>query len=74
MPQEITNRDIQGLSVPERIVLVEQIWDSIVAEEDGLEVTQAQKDELDRRLAAYEANPDEGAAWEEVKARLRARK
>ena len=53
---------------------VEQIWDSIVAEEDGLEVTQAQKDELDRRLAAYEANPDEGAAWEEVKARLRARK
>ena len=74
MPQEITSRDIHGLSVPERIVLVEQIWDSIVAEEDGLEVTQAQKDELDRRLAACEASPDEGSTWEEVKARLRARK
>ena len=70
MSQTINNLDIQSLSPAERIVLVERIWDSIVAEEDALEVTQAQKEELDRRIAAHEANPDEGSTWEEVKPRL----
>ena len=70
MSQMINNLDIQSLSPAERIVLVEQIWDSIVAEEDALEVTQAQKEELDRRSAAHEANPVEGSTWEAVKSRL----
>ena len=61
----------EGLSVAERILLVEEIWDSIAADQESLPVTQAQKDELDRRLAAYEANPTAGSSWEEVKARLR---
>src|SRR5438067_12800846 len=61
---------IDQLSLAERILLVEEIWDSIVAEADALEIPQSHKDELDRRLAAYQANPDAGATWEEVKARL----
>jgi putative addiction module component (TIGR02574 family) len=62
---------LDGLSVAERILLVEEIWDSIAAEQSALEITQEQKDELDWRLAEYEANPNAGASWEQVKERLR---
>ena len=62
---------IDRLSLAERILLVEEIWDSIAAEAEVLEVPQSHKDELDRRLAAYHADPHAGASWEEVKARLR---
>jgi len=61
---------IDQLSVAERILLVEEIWDSIAEEVNTSELTQAQKDELDRRLAAMESDPHAGSSWEEVKARL----
>jgi putative addiction module component (TIGR02574 family) len=63
--------DIKQLSIAERIVLVEQIWDSITEEQQSLPVTKAQQDALDRRLDAYAASPNEGIAWEELKARLK---
>ena len=58
------------LSVAERILLVQEIWDSIVPEESSLDVTRAQRDELDRRWADYLANPNQGDSWENVKARI----
>ena len=45
--------------------------DSISAVPDALPVTQWQKDELDRRLAEFEADSDSGATLEEVFARIR---
>lgn len=35
--------------------------------QDDFELTDAQKRELDRRLAAYEANPDDVIPWETVR-------
>lgn len=64
---------IDQLSVAERILLVEEIWDGIAEEVNASELTQTQKDELDRRLAAMESNPQAGSSWEEVKARLLSR-
>lgn len=61
---------IDQLSVAERILLVEEIWDSIAEEVNASELTQAQKGELDRRLAAMESDPEAGSSWEEVKACL----
>jgi len=61
---------IDRLSLAERILLVEEIWDSIAAEDEALDVPQSHKDERDRRLAAYRAGPHAGSSWEEVKARL----
>jgi putative addiction module component (TIGR02574 family) len=61
---------IDRLSLAERILLVEEIWDSIAAEAEGLEVPQSHKDELDRRLAAYHTDPHAGSSWEAVKSRL----
>ena len=63
--------EILALPVTERMRLVEAIWDSISAVPDALPLTQWQKDELDRRLAEFEADPDSGATLEEVCARIR---
>jgi putative addiction module component (TIGR02574 family) len=61
---------IDQMSIPERILLVEEIWDSIAATPEEVPLSEAQRMELDRRLAAYEADPQAGSSWEEVKARL----
>ena len=59
--------DIQELSQSERILLAEQLWDSITDDQDTLEVTDAQMKILQQRLAAYKASPNEGTSWEQVK-------
>ena len=56
-----------------RILLVEEIWDSIAQEVENSPVTDAQRAELDRRLAALEADPHNVVSLEEVEARARAR-
>jgi putative addiction module component (TIGR02574 family) len=59
--------EILQLSVDERIQLAEAIWDSIAAVPEAVVLTDAQRQELDRRLASYEENPDEGIPWEEFR-------
>jgi putative addiction module component (TIGR02574 family) len=51
--------DILQLSLAERLDLVEKIWDSIEADPELLPLTQAQREELDRRLEAHSKNPEE---------------
>jgi putative addiction module component (TIGR02574 family) len=70
MEQSITPSEIKKLSVAERILIVEEIWDSIAAEHESVHVTEAQKAELDRRIASCDASPDEGKSWQEIKRRL----
>lgn len=64
---------IDRLSVSERLQLLEEIWESIAATPDAVAVTPEMRDELDRRIADHEANPQAGSTWEEVKARLQRR-
>ncbi len=63
--------EILQLSVAERIQLAEDIWDSIVANPAALPLTDAERQELDRRLQSYAQNPDEGLPWEDVKEKVR---
>ncbi len=70
MEASVKSLGIDRLSLAERILLVEEIWDSIAAEAEALEVPQSHKDELDRRLTAHEADPHSGSSWEDVKTRL----
>ena len=65
--------DILELSVAERILLVEDIWDSIAEAPEMLPLTAAQKEELDRRLSAYHTNPGAGSPWHEVVTRIKSR-
>jgi putative addiction module component (TIGR02574 family) len=66
--------EIQSLTVSERILLAEALWDSIVAEDSKIELTDTQKVELDRRLAAFEIDQDIGSSWSSVKARILSKK
>ncbi len=61
------NIDIQELNQSGRILLAEKLWDSIVDNQDSLEVTASQKRVLEERLEAYRKSPNEGSSWEEVK-------
>jgi putative addiction module component (TIGR02574 family) len=62
--------DFERLTVAERLVLVEQIWESIERDRISSPLTEEQCQELDRRLAAYKLSGDPGITWEEVEARL----
>jgi putative addiction module component (TIGR02574 family) len=66
----LTLADILELDISERIQLVEDIWDSIAAFPNAVPLTDAQKEELDRRLSAYRANPEAGSPWDDVKKRI----
>lgn len=63
----------KGLSLTERIELLDALWESIV--EDGYEppLTAAQAEELDRRLKAHRENPDDVIDWETIRAELDAK-
>jgi len=54
------NPKIHDLPVEDRIKLVEDLWDSIAADQQILPLTAEQRDELDRRLDAYETDKNRG--------------
>ena len=60
----------KSLPLSERIELVEALWESIIQDGYEPELTATQAEELDRRLAAHEKNPDDVVAWEKVKSDL----
>jgi putative addiction module component (TIGR02574 family) len=62
--------EILELPVDERIRLVERIWESIAAVPEAVPVSEELKIDLDRRLAEFEANPEAGTPWEEVRKRI----
>ncbi|NOZ69900.1 MAG: addiction module protein [Deferribacteres bacterium] len=68
--KKISATDTLGLSIPERIQLVEDIWDTIASEADAIELTEDDKKLIDERLDAYHRNPDAGSPWEDVLQRL----
>ena len=60
--------EINTLSVAERILLVEDIWDHIAdADEDAVTLSDAQCAELDRRIEAYRDKPEAGRYWNDVR-------
>lgn len=68
--KKITATDTIELSIPERIQLVEDIWDTIATEAEAVELTEDEKRIIDERLEAYHRNPDLGSPWEDVYKRI----
>ncbi len=64
---------IEKLSVDDRIALAQAIWDSIPIASGPLPLTEAQKAELERRLADDDKNPDNVVPWESVEANVLAK-
>ena len=58
---------LETLPVPERVQIVEDLWDSIARTNEDVPIPQWQKDELDRRKQLFLRNPNSGRTWDEVK-------
>ena len=68
MPPTIKSLGIDRLPRDERLALVQDIWDTIAAEPAPPFLTDAQRQELEKRVAQDDAAPDEVVPWEQVKA------
>lgn len=59
--------ELEKLSVPERLQIVEDLWDSIARSNASLPVPQWQKDELSRRKENYVRHPESAITWDQAK-------
>ena len=66
------NANDEQLSTAEKILRLQDEWDRIAENPGAIELTDAQRSELDARLAAAEARPDDTTSWEAVVASVRA--
>ncbi len=64
---------IDRLDIDERLALVEEIWATICKDAKAFPLTDAQRAELDRRVADDDAFPCDVVPWDEVKASVRSR-
>ncbi len=70
MTQPALPPEIRDLPVPDRVALIEQIWDSVAEDESEFALTDAQKAELDWRLARRGSSGTRGSDWAAVKRRI----
>ncbi len=66
--------EITKLSTPEKILLVEDLWDSIASDESVVAVPQSHMEELDRRLKRFESAPGSLLSLYELRSRIERRK
>lgn len=59
---------IDSLSAAEKVELLDAVWESLEAE--ALSLSEAQRAELDSRIARHEKNPSDVIPWEKVRAGL----
>ncbi len=71
MEQLAVLSELKKFSTAEKIFILEELWDSISAEQESFGLTGEQRDELDRRVADYHSSPDDGCSWEDVRNRIR---
>ncbi|MBN1639280.1 MAG: addiction module protein [Ignavibacteriales bacterium] len=62
--------DTLNLSIPERIQLVEDIWDTIAENAYLVDLTEDDKIIINERLEAYHKNPEAGSPWQDVYKRI----
>jgi putative addiction module component (TIGR02574 family) len=68
MNASVKSLGIDRLPIEERIALVEEIWDTISADSNAVPLTDAQRTELEKRIAEDDARPNDVVPWEQVKA------
>ena len=56
------------MSAAEKTQLLDAVWESLEA--DALSLTEAQRTELDHRIARHEQNPSDVIPWEQVRTAL----
>lgn len=66
--------EIAQMSTSEKILLVEDIWESISSDESRVPVPESHLAELEARLKSYEADPGSLLSLEELQNRISKRK
>jgi putative addiction module component (TIGR02574 family) len=69
----MNTNSIFDLTPPEKLQLVEDLWDDLAATPAEVPVHDWQKDELARRKANLMDNPAAGLSWDDLKSRIRSR-
>ncbi|MBR7746112.1 addiction module protein [Undibacterium baiyunense] len=62
--------EIKQLDIAERIQLVEDLWDSVATRSSDFPITEAQKTELDRRLAKRASAKPAGIGLDQIAQKL----
>jgi|TARA_R110002111_G_C5949344_1_gene368440 putative addiction module component (TIGR02574 family) len=62
--------NLQELTNSEKILLAEDLWDSVASNEQLFPITEEQKTVLDKRLEKYSFDQDSGDSWLNVKNRI----
>ena len=65
--------DIENLTTDERLRLLEDVWESLRRRPAEVPLTEAQREELDRRLDELDHEGPVGIPWEEVERRIAGR-
>ena len=63
--------DFHNLSIPDRLELIEAIWQSIAEDADGFVMTHEQQQRLEEQLDAFYINPEPGQPVSETLETLR---
>jgi putative addiction module component (TIGR02574 family) len=66
-----TIAELKTLPIPERLQLVEDLWDSIALDKSALPDHPQVIEEIRRRRARFDVNPDSGLAWDQLKRQIR---
>ena len=64
--------DLARLSPRQRLDLIEALWESL--DDKDVPVTEAQRAELDRRIAEFEQDREQSISWDQLSAELRQRR
>ncbi len=73
MSERMKALGIDRMPIEERLALMHDILDSLAEEQDAPDLTDAQRTELERRIAANKMNPDNVIPWEQIKSEALAR-
>lgn len=71
MVSQSTRDELLRLSAADRIRVAQDLWDSVVDSTAQAPISEQERELLDQRLAAYQANPQQGDDWQTVRDRVR---
>ena len=64
--------ELARLSPRQRLALIEALWESL--DDEDVPVTEAQRAELDRRIAGFGQDREQSISWDQLSAELRQRR
>jgi len=62
--------NLKKLSKSEKILLINDLWDDIAGNEDDFPLTENTEKLLDQRYEDFQANPNEGLPWNELRKKI----